>query len=351
MFLVPALTSLKNPRINASRLAVLKRFNLNGAWWYVIIVLTLLIGYRYEVGGDWGNFLRNFEYIRYQGLSDALYEGDPGYQLLQWISVQFDWNIYGVNLISGLLFSFGLIVFCRSPPRPWLALAVAIPYLVIVVAMGYTRQGIAVGFAMLGLVALGRQSVRQFVFWVVLGATFHKSAVVLLPIAALAATRKRLWTAVWVGVVAGVAYMVLLEESVGDLYMNYVEAEMQSQGALVRLLMNAVPAVILLLGRRRFEMTLSQQRLWMWMAAISLGLLAAYSLAPASTALDRIALYMVPLQLTVFTYVPEVLGGSRRRNKLFVSGVVLYYAVVLFVWLNFATHADYWVPYQNWLFL
>ncbi len=61
------------------------------------------------------------------------------------------------------------------------------PYLINIVAMGYTRQSVALGFAMIGLAALGEQRVRRFVLWVLVGALFHKSAVLLLPIAALAA--------------------------------------------------------------------------------------------------------------------------------------------------------------------
>ena len=37
--------------------------------------------------------------------------------------------------------------------------------------------------------------------------------------------------------------------------------------------------------------------------------------------------------------------GTLRRGRL-VLGIVGYYAAVQFVWLNFATHAQYWVPYQ-----
>lgn len=227
----------------------------------------------------------------------------------------------------------------------------AVPYLIIVVGMGYTRQGIAIGLAMLGLVALGRQRMVKFVVWVLLGATFHKSAVLLLPIAALAATRKRLWTAFWVAVIVAGAYFVFLESSVDALYAGYIEAAYESQGALIRLLMNAVPAVILLLWRRHFEMTLAQMRLWMWFSLISLVLLVSYFLTPASTALDRMALYMLPLQLAVFAHIPEVFGRRKARNEVFVMAILLYYAAIQFVWLNFATHARYWLPYQNWLFL
>lgn len=355
IFLVPALASLQNPRVKAAQKAArpvaLKRFNLTGAWWMVVVALTLLIGYRYEVGGDWGSFLRHFEDLRYDTLSEALSEGDPGYQLIQWVSMQLDWEIYGVNLIGGGLFTLGLVVFCRNLPRPWLALSVAVPYMVLVVSMGYTRQGIAIGLAMLGMVALGRASVRQFVFWTLLAATFHKSAVLLLPIAALASTKKRIWTAIWIAVVAAGAYLVLLEKSADVLYLNYIVAEYESQGALIRLLMNVVPAIILLFWKRKFEMTLPQMRLWLWISVLSLALLIVYFLTPASTAVDRVALYMLPLQVTVFSYVPEVFGGRRARNTIFIVAVLLYYAVVLYVWLNYAIHAQYWVPYQNWLLL
>ncbi len=67
--------------------------------------------------------------------------------------------------------------------------------------------------------------------------------------------------------------------------------------------------------------------------------------------MDRVGLYMLPLQLVVFAYVPEVFGIKRGRNQLFVTGVIFYYGLVLFVWLNYATHAFAWLPYRNWLFM
>jgi EpsG family len=346
MFLLPAAAGLHNPRITPSQRATMRRFNLNIAWWVLIVVLMLLIGYRYQVGGDWGNYQRDLANTDFGSINQVFAQGDPGYDLLEWLSVQNGWGIFGVNFIGGLIFSFGLAVFCRNLPRPWLALAIAMPYLVIVVAMGYTRQGIAIGLAMVGLVELEHESILGFVFWVSLGAAFHKSAVMLLPIAALAATRRRVWTVVWVSVVVVVAYLLLLEKSTDTLYTSYVETEMQSQGALVRLLMNVVPALVLLRWRHRFEMNLPQMRLWWWMAILSLVLMAMYFITPASTALDRIALYMLPLQLAVFAYLPEVFGGGGRRNTGFVLTLLFYYAAVQFTWLNYAANAYAWLPYR-----
>ena len=89
---------------------------------------------------------------------------------------------------------WGTVVFCRDQPNPWLALLAAVPYMLVVVGMGYTRQAVALGFALLGLAALGHGRTRAFVIWIAIGATFHKSAVSLLPIAALAASHNRFMT-------------------------------------------------------------------------------------------------------------------------------------------------------------
>ena len=96
-----------------------------------------------------------------------------------------------LTLFGAAIFSSGLLSLCFRQPRFWLAVASAIPYLVIVVAMGYTRQAIALGFVMTALAGVGKSSPLRFVVSVAIACTFHKSAVLMLPIAALAASRNR----------------------------------------------------------------------------------------------------------------------------------------------------------------
>ena len=319
---------------------------LDGAWWFIVVVLTLLIGYRVEVGGDWSTYLWHLERASMSSFAETWKLSDPGYRLLNWASAELGLGIWGVNLVAGGVFAYSLAVFCRQLPRPWFALTVAIPYMVVVVSMGYTRQAIALGFAMLALTALGRQEIRQFAFWIVIAATFHKSAVLLLPIAALASTRNRYWTFVWISVITAVAYTLLLEESLEALYLNYVIAEYQSEGAFIRLAMNAVPASILLLGYRYFRLPPGQVALWIWFAIFSVVIFAAFPFTAATTALDRVALYFLPLQLVVLSYFPDAFGRTQLERTVLLLGVVMYYAAVMFVWLNFATHAQYWLPYR-----
>lgn len=316
-------------------------------WWRLqFLLLVLMIGLRYEVGGDWWNYLPKVINASYQTLTQAVSAGDPAYGLLNWLGARSGIGIYLVNTVCAVFFSWGLITFCRAQPRPWLALVVAMPYLVTVVGMGYTRQGTAIGLAMLALVALSNRKVLLFVVFVALAATFHKSAVILMPLAVLAGTRRKLLTALWVGLSSVLFYVLLLQESVEALTENYVGAQYDSSGAAIRVAMNALPAAFFLLYRKRFAMPQADRTFWTWMSLAALGFVVLLMVSPSSTAVDRVALYWIPLQLFVLSRLPNALGSPNGRNVILVRVVVAYSASVLFVWLFFASHAHAWLPYQ-----
>lgn len=345
LFLFPAAAAILSPRPGTVQFRsepLLRR----AQWWLASTVIWLMIGYREQVGGDWDNYLGYLEMVRNSSFLDALQRSDIGYLVLAWISIEMDWGVYGLNLLGGFIFTVGLVRFCRNLPRPWLALTISVPYLVLVLGMGYSRQGIALGLCMLGLIALEKRQLRAFVAWVVLGAMFHKTAVLVLPIAALANSKNRWVTMIWVLVISALAYFVLLADTTDSLVENYVTAQMQSEGALVRLLMNTLPAGIFLYWTKRFRLSAPEVALWRWFSILSILLLAVLFIVPSSTVVDRIALYMLPLQLVVFSHIPDVLGRPKASNLEWVALVVIYYALVLFVWLNFAQNAQFWIPYR-----
>lgn len=335
MFLIPAFAALTRRRTRITA----RPWYLSPDWALAWASLTVLIGYRFEVGGDWFNYLLQHYMVVGQTLGYAIAHNDPAYGALNWLSTELGWGVYGVNLVSGALFSWGLVVFCRQQPRPWLALLVAIPYLVIVVGMGYTRQGVAIGLAMLGLVALGKRDNWRFVLWIALAALFHKSAVILIPLAVLATSRGRWWTALWVGASGVLLYVLLLAEHTDALLQNYVEAEYQSSGGAIRVAMNAVPALIFLLFRKRLSLDEHTRGLWTWISLIALSFVVLLVVSPSSTAVDRVALYFIPIQLFAFSRLPDLWGGNT-------GPVVAYYALVQFVWLTFAQNAFAWLPYR-----
>ena len=315
-------------------------------WRMVFVLLALMIGLRHEVGGDWFPYMNHLEAAAGEMLEETFGHGEPAYSLLNWLAAQSGLGVYLVNCVFALLFTWGLLAFCRNQPRPWLALVVSIPYLITVVAMGYSRQGVAIGLVMQGLVALQNKSVFKFLLWVVLAAMFHKSAVILIPLAALAGSRRPALTLFLVAVTATLLFGLLLQEYVDGLMSAYVDAEYESSGAAIRVTMNALPAAVFLLLRRRFALAQEQRTFWTWMAWGALGFVVLLYVSPSSTAVDRVALYWIPLQLFVWSRVPDALGRPSGVNAFWVYAVVGYSATVQFVWLFFATHSYAWLPYQ-----
>ena len=79
-------------------------------------------------------------------------------------------------------------------------------------------------------------------------------------------------------------------------------------------------------------------------------MIAALFVQVAPTATDRISLYFLPIQIAVFAKLPTLVQ-NRGFSQLCTVGIVFGYALVLFVWLNFALNANDWIPYGNLIFL
>lgn len=90
-----------------------------GTWWLVVPAHAVD---RFSLqGGDWETYLGYVISAGRRSLWYASRGSDPGYQVLNWMSYRLGWGIWGVNVVCGLIFSIGLVRFCRHMPRPWLA--------------------------------------------------------------------------------------------------------------------------------------------------------------------------------------------------------------------------------------
>ncbi len=306
-----------------------------------------LIGMRFEVGADWISYRIIFRRMSGGDLLQALAEPDPAYMFLNWAAGQLNLDIWAVNLVCALLFMFGLMRFSRGQPNPWLAIVVAVPYLIIVVGMGYTRQAVAIGLSMAGFAALAQGSFIRFVMWVLAGALFHRTSVVLIPLVAIAYAPNR-----FLGTVIGafgciVGYYVMTRaEGLEHFQRTYITRGEASQGAGIRLAMNLVAALIYLFQMRRFTDNETERQTWRNIALVAVVSFGAWLYFGSTAWLDRLALYVIPLQLFVLSRVPMVFAGGNRRSVFLVTGVILYSAAIQFVWLNYAAHARDWIPYQ-----
>jgi hypothetical protein len=314
------------------------------------IFLTLLIGLREEVGGDWFNYFPYLERSIGIPFAEVFQEDEPGYGLLNWIAANWGGSVYLVNSLCGLIFSLGLLQFCRAQPRPWLALTLAFPYLITVVAMGYSRQGVAIGLEMIALLALQRDRLLQFLGWIALAATFHRTVLVLLilPASTLSGSLRfsqLIRMLLLIGAAYGL-YTAVIAPDIDYYVQGYIEAQYQSQGALIRVVLCLLPALVFLFNRRRFRLPADTQRIWTLVSLLAVAAAIGLFTVASSTAVDRLALYLIPLQIFVGSRIPDtrifgIAPGS--WNQLLIA----FSFAVLIVWLLFAGHSEYWLPYRN----
>ena len=308
-----------------------------------VILVALMIGFRYEVGGDWRAYDYMYKLAFYHSPGEMLELGDPAYMLLTWGSEQVGGGLLLINLVCGALFSWGLYRLARIQPEPWLAMLVAVPYMIIVVAMGYTRQAVALGILMAGLAGLMQgKGIISFIPYVAAAALFHKTAIIVLPVAIAGVYRRQVLPILAAAGFGYILYSYLLEGSLGDLVQNYIAAHYSSHGAATRVLMIASAAVIFFAFRTRLRFNEVERKIWRNFSLASFAMFAGLFIVPSSTVIDRLALYLLPLQVAVIGRLSLVTNEEFFGRIL----VIIYSAAVLFVWLTYAYNSGAWLPYK-----
>ena len=324
-------------------------------WVMYSITLIILVGLRDEVGGDWRNYISNYEHFNVIDFSDLFltpHKSDYGFEIIHWVSVNLSLGLYGTNFICAIIFFAGLIRLCRYMPNPWISLVVSMPYLVIVVSTGYTRQSVAIGVFMWGLVDLMQNKNFRFYLMIFLGALFHKTLLIMSIIGYFYNSKKvkfyktAILTAILLSIpILFLLYFPLYTSVLENLVYYYIENPyFQSKGAHIRIAMSVIPGVIFLFYRRKWDLVYGDARLWFVITLLVLFLFL-FSFF-ASTFADRLALYLIPLQMVVYSRVLVFINSAKVRAILILMVFVAYF-FSLFIWSNFGTHSISWFPYQN----
>jgi hypothetical protein len=315
----------------------------------ILVVLTLMIGLRYQVGGDWNVYAVTFRSVTLRPLDVALSRtpDEAVYTIMNWLVGKAGFQIWLVNLICAVPFIAGLTAFCRQQPNPWLAFAVAAPLFIIVVGMGYTRQAAAAGFMLIGMAGLTRgRSFAWFVGWALLGSAFHTSLLIFIPVMAVVVFRATfLWLLAFI-IAMAVAYYVILPTALERYSVGYIHNVYEAKGAIFRIVPNAFAGLFVVAFPKQFAsnpMELKVWRGWGWLALIAFG---AFFLVASSVIIDRLSIYLLPLQIFVLARLPNAFRADRKPSLALTVFVLIYSALVLFFWLNFANNARYWVPYR-----
>jgi len=363
-FFAVVILTISNMRPNLDVLNRNYSLLLSPSAFLFFICLVIFIGLRQEVGGDWGNYIYALQKASLMNVEQLIkFEGEPLFAVIKAYAVSFDCEyeaiscglnrggIQFLNTICAIFFSYGLMVFCKYQPRPWLAMCVAVPYLIIVVAMGYTRQAGAIGFVMLAFTAISHGKLFQYCIWILFAAAVHKTSLIMLPLVLFSIQKNKTLILILIVILSYLAYYFFFANALLIYFQNYIEAEYDAAGAFIRLTMNAIPAIIFLYWRNSFTLNNNVKNYWTGISILALMLFFLYFVSPSSVALDRIGLYLIPLQLFVMSRIPDIFGVNGERNPLMHYLIIIYCFFILTTWIFFSSHSRNWIPYESFIWL
>jgi hypothetical protein len=250
-------------------------------------------------------------------------------------------DIHLVNLICATillvcLFNFSLLVELDGN----LLLFISAPYLLFVVGMGYTRQSVALGLCLNAIGYLRHNRERMFYLFVILGALFHYSAIVLVLLWWIKNLKRTAFVAVALAAASPVLFLLLSRGRYVLLYLS--RNGVQSHGVWSRILLVLLALFVIFAQKLQWARE-SQLRRVILRGAVALCLIAVLSLF-LSTVADRICLYLF------FIYILGI-GSVIRYTMIPFKYISVYLVVCLtygifFAWFGLSNFAADWFPYR-----
>jgi len=103
---------------------------------------------------------------------------------------------------------------------------------------------------------------------------------------------------------------------------------------------------LLVAFQSRFSLSSVQTVIWLGLAYLGLACVVGLVVFDSSTAVDRLALYCIPLQMFVGARLTDL--NLVKVSKRIITVIVIFAAAsIQLIWLNFAITAFAWLPYKN----
>lgn len=323
-----------------------KRWN-RVAWPVAFVFFVAFVGLRHRIGGDWGNYVRKTDLIGQLPFDEALRVQDPLFSLLSRLSFDIGVGVYGTNLVGAIVFCVGLFSYCARQPNRWLALAAATPFLVVGSVMSASRQGIAIGIVLYVLSRWREFSVPKRAVGIAIAGLFHASAFILLLLTIvdlkISLVRKSFLSVL---IVSGSLWLMSRTNTgltqYADLY--FLNQSSHASGASSHLLLNLIPALGILLTRKWWAKRIPEWSLIQSLCFIAIGL--ALLVPFFSQAVSRMSLYLFPISILFFAWLPQMISGHSGKTLVRLVSVAAM-ALVLVVWVSFSNQSEFYLPYQN----
>ncbi len=314
-------------------------------YWVFFFGLIVFTGFGYWVGCDVSGYFNHWNFMQGENLQTALQMRDPGHWIVIALLQKWGLSYTSLQLFTSVIFFMGFHALARRQPHPMAMLALAFPVLIINMPMSALRQAQAIGWLCFAFNAFVDRAVLRYVFFVIVAALFHGSAMLFLALVPFIQLPLR-YRSVFVGIVLLLPGLYFMRQSVlVDRAMYYVDAEIEAAGALFRGGFLALSAVFFF-WKVAPAWKVQFPRDYKLVSIGAIGMVLCLVVLPFSSVIaDRIGYYLIPIQLLMFVRMPYLKGLRGRQFWTFAlwTGLVLMFVV----WTLLSWHfQECYVPYK-----
>ncbi|MHA6334516.1 EpsG family protein [Qipengyuania sp. CAU 1752] len=320
----------------------------------LLVSLFWFMGWRYQVGCDFYGYLSRFNNAELSTDLISYFVKKEGAFLFitAWLKEN-NFPYYTLNVVASAIILFGYARYLRTSPQPITEIALLFPVIILQLSMSGLRQGIAVALLTASVVDFNKGRRLAVASWIFVGAQFHASVAIFLPLALLAGRN----VSVTRFLIAGILFMPIVlfvmggqAEDYSNQYVRKVYGASSSDGALFRYILVAIPMAYFWANRDHYRRVIDK-RTGIFEAFAIITLLIAPLFLVSSLVVHRLTFYVMPISVMIaanaFRAPPPKFHHADLKLMPF-----LFFGAYLIGWITLSSHADRcYIPYQNYTFL
>ena len=337
--------------LSAMALSVKGKNNQQLMLFFLFPFFMFFAGTRLNTGCDFWGYLQRFNNSGTFDTSGSVWDmEEPGFEFIMLSIKSYNIDYMWLNVSCSLIIFICLFKFIKRHPTPLLVLALMFPLLIVQLSMSGLRQAVAVAFLMLAMTAFMDKKRIMTGFWIFIGASFHQSLIIFLPLAFLVGkkvTTKKIIAAL---LIIGPISAIYLADRM-DVYSDrYITGGAESSGAILRLGLIIISAILFEVYKKRIhKMFPKEYELMRLFSLISFALIPVSLIS--SVAVHRLGYYVLPVSYFILAIVPFFVSISFKNIQFARLMPVLLYGTYILVWFVTSRHAQLcYVPYDSYLF-
>ena len=336
--------------------------------WFFLILLTLFLGLRFEMGTDWYEYSKDFyrqnelyknthieEFLRIKyffNLSIVNLIGHmPFYKLNLVISNFITKNVIFFNVINSFIAVYGTYLFCKvmnlRNSNIWLMISFLLPFLFFI-STDVIRQYSALVCVSIAIAFLLKSQTKKFIYFIIAAFFFHITAIIFLFLLIFVNKKIRNYFLVFVFLTTSVSYLYsgqIIYYKLFKFYLSEDRLMTYSININIFLILFAVFIFVFLFKKKNFNKIERKINLFFILYGAFCFIISIFD----DTASYRLSIYLIIFFCIIIQKYMTILSGEKLIW--FKSSTYTFSLTFLFVWLNFSNHSHVYVPYKNILFL